>query len=68
MLIGCARRAHEVRTASEFGVKIPEGEVTVDFGFVMERMRRPRAEIGTEVRAFLAVSRILTRLGIHLKG
>lgn len=49
VLIGCARRAHEVRTASEFGVKIPEGEVTVDFGFVMERMRRLRAEIGSEV-------------------
>ena len=44
-LIGCARRAHEVRTAADFGVKVPAGEVEVDFKFVMDRMRRMRAEI-----------------------
>eukprot|EP01065_Artemidia_motanka_P037844 TRINITY_DN46749_c0_g1_i1.p1 TRINITY_DN46749_c0_g1~~TRINITY_DN46749_c0_g1_i1.p1 ORF type:complete len:611 (+),score=199.79 TRINITY_DN46749_c0_g1_i1:65-1834(+) len=44
-LIACARRAHEVRTAAEFGVMV-RGEVTVDFGRIMRRMRELRAEIG----------------------
>jgi len=42
-LIRAARAAHEARNASEFGVNT--GEVTVDFGKVMERMRRLRAKI-----------------------
>eukprot|EP00039_Didymoeca_costata_P019315 m.337040 g.337040 ORF g.337040 m.337040 type:complete len:587 (+) comp18028_c0_seq1:82-1842(+) len=42
-IIACARRAHEVRTAKDYGVNV-EG-VTVDFPFVMERMRKLRAHI-----------------------
>jgi len=43
-LLRCAKAAEAVRSASEFGVRI-QGEVTVDFHYVMERMRRLRAEI-----------------------
>src|SRR5881296_2375762 len=43
-LIRAARAAAEARRAGEFGVRI-EGKVSVDFGGVMERMRRLRAEI-----------------------
>lgn len=43
-LIRAARAAAGVREASKFGVRL-EGEVRVDFGAVMERMRRLRAEI-----------------------
>jgi len=39
----CANVAHNARTAEKFGVKI--GEVKVDFPFIMERMRKIRAEI-----------------------
>jgi pyruvate/2-oxoglutarate dehydrogenase complex dihydrolipoamide dehydrogenase (E3) component len=44
-LIACARAMHSTQHLSEFGVKIPEGEVTIDFNFVMERMRKIRAKI-----------------------
>lgn len=43
-LIACATRLHEVQNSAEFGVEIP-GEVTVDFGKVMNRMRRIRSDI-----------------------
>lgn len=46
-LIRCARMIREVRKAksdSEFGVKIG-GDVEVDFGAIMRRMRKKRAEI-----------------------
>ena len=43
-LLRCAKAAAAVRTASEFGVRI-QGEVTVDFNYVMARMRRLRADI-----------------------
>jgi pyruvate/2-oxoglutarate dehydrogenase complex dihydrolipoamide dehydrogenase (E3) component len=43
-LIRAARAAEDVRQAAEFGVSI-KGEVLLDFGAVMERMRRLRAEI-----------------------
>ncbi len=43
-LLRCAKAAAAVRNAAEFGVKI-NGDVSVDFGFVMERMRRLRASI-----------------------
>ncbi|MCI0677345.1 MAG: mercuric reductase, partial [Phycisphaerales bacterium] len=43
-LIRCARAAADARSAGEFGVAVP-GSVTVDFGAVMERMRRLRAQI-----------------------
>ena len=44
LLLRCAKAAAAVRNAGEFGVKI-NGDVSVDFGFVMERMRRLRAGI-----------------------
>ncbi|MFC1814732.1 FAD-containing oxidoreductase [Thermodesulfobacteriota bacterium] len=43
-LLRCAKAAAAVRNASAFGVKI-NGDVSVDFDFVMERMRRLRAGI-----------------------
>ena len=43
-LIRCARAAADVRDAGEYGVRVPEG-VAVDFGAVMERMRKLRAHI-----------------------
>ncbi len=43
-LIKAARAAAAVRDAGEFGVHVPDG-VTVDFGQVMQRMRRLRASI-----------------------
>jgi len=43
-LIKCAEVAHAAKTAEEFGVEII-GEVKVNFGKVMERMRKLRAGI-----------------------
>jgi pyruvate/2-oxoglutarate dehydrogenase complex dihydrolipoamide dehydrogenase (E3) component len=43
-LLRCAKAAEAVRNASAFGVEI-NGAVSIDFGFVMERMRRLRAGI-----------------------
>jgi pyruvate/2-oxoglutarate dehydrogenase complex dihydrolipoamide dehydrogenase (E3) component len=43
-LLRCAKVAAAVRNAAEFGVKV-KGDVSVDFGFVMQRMRRLRASI-----------------------
>jgi pyruvate/2-oxoglutarate dehydrogenase complex dihydrolipoamide dehydrogenase (E3) component len=43
-LLRCARAAVAVRHAAEFGVRI-DGDISVDFGYVMERMRRLRASI-----------------------
>jgi pyruvate/2-oxoglutarate dehydrogenase complex dihydrolipoamide dehydrogenase (E3) component len=43
-LIAAGRAAAGVRAAGEFGVHVPAG-VRVDFGYVMERMRRLRASI-----------------------
>ncbi len=43
-LISAARRAAQVRDAADFGVHVPDG-VRVDFGAVMERMRKLRADI-----------------------
>jgi pyruvate/2-oxoglutarate dehydrogenase complex dihydrolipoamide dehydrogenase (E3) component len=43
-LLRCAKAAAAVRDAGRFGVRV-EGEVSVDFAAVMERMRRLRARI-----------------------
>lgn len=43
-LIASARRAHQARHASDFGVKV--GDVTIDFAAVMVRLRRVQAFIG----------------------
>ena len=57
-LIRCARAAQAVREAGRFGVSVDgagvgaegalEDRVAVDFGFVMERMRRLRAHIAPD--------------------
>ena len=44
-LIAAARALIEVRNCSQFGIQLPVGEVTVDFGHVMRRMRQIRADI-----------------------
>ena len=44
LLLRCAKAAAAVRNAAQFGVNV-SGGVSVDFGFVMERMRRLRASI-----------------------
>jgi pyruvate/2-oxoglutarate dehydrogenase complex dihydrolipoamide dehydrogenase (E3) component len=59
-LIRCARAAAEVRAASEFGVRVA-GDVTVDFGAVMERMRKLRARISVHDSA-----RRFTELGVDV--
>ncbi len=43
-LIRCAQAAADVRDAAQFGVNVG-GDVQVDFGAVMERMRRLRADL-----------------------
>jgi len=43
-LLRCAKAVAEVRDAGRFGVRI-KGEISVDFAYVMERMRRLRAQI-----------------------
>lgn len=43
-LLAAARIARTIRNANEFGVQIP-ADTAVDFRFVMERMRRLRADI-----------------------
>jgi pyruvate/2-oxoglutarate dehydrogenase complex dihydrolipoamide dehydrogenase (E3) component len=43
-LLAAAKRVHEVRTAGAYGVRV-EGRVQVDFGAVMQRMRRVRADL-----------------------
>ncbi|WP_163336086.1 mercuric reductase [Desulfopila sp. IMCC35008] len=43
-LLKSAKAASAVRKAAQYGVQIT-GDVSVDFGFVMERMRRLRAQI-----------------------
>ncbi len=42
-IIRAARAAYEVKTADQFGVRA--GDISVDFGKAMERMRRIRTEI-----------------------
>lgn len=44
-IIRAARCVASVRDAAQFGVHLPEGAASVDFGKVMERMRRLRAGI-----------------------
>jgi hypothetical protein len=44
-VIACARAVHTAKHLADFGVHIPEGDIKVDFGFVMQRMRQIRAKI-----------------------
>lgn len=59
-VLRAARAAHEIRSAARFGVRL-SGDVTVDVPFVLERMRRLRAEISEND----SVAR-LTRLGVDV--
>ena len=60
-LLRCAKAAAAVRDAAAFGVNI-EGNVSVDFGYVMERLRRLRAEIAPVDSA----QRYSERLGVDV--
>lgn len=60
-LLRCAKAAAEVRDAGRFGVRI-KGEISVDFGYVMERMRRLRAQISPVDSA----KRFSEQLGVDL--
>lgn len=60
-LLRCAKAAAAVRDAHRYGVKV-EGKVSVDFGFVMERMRRLRAQISPVDSA----QRYSSQLGVDL--
>lgn len=44
-LLRSAKAIQQIQRAEEFGVVLPEGEVKVDFGKVMERLRRLRTKI-----------------------
>jgi pyruvate/2-oxoglutarate dehydrogenase complex dihydrolipoamide dehydrogenase (E3) component len=59
-IIRAARAAAAIREASEFGVNVPAG-TTMDFGKVMERMRRLRADISPHDSA-----RRFTELGVDV--
>jgi pyruvate/2-oxoglutarate dehydrogenase complex dihydrolipoamide dehydrogenase (E3) component len=59
-IIRAARAAAAIREASEFGVNVPT-DPTVDFGKVMERMRRLRADISPHDSA-----RRFTELGVDV--
>ena len=60
-LLRCAKAAAAVRGAAAFGVKVT-GQVSVDFGFVMERMRRIRAGIAPNDSA----KRFTEQLGVDV--
>ncbi len=59
-LISAAKAVAAVRDAHEFGVHVPDG-VTMDFGTVMERLRKTRADISHHDSA-----KRLTDLGIDV--
>ena len=44
-LIAASRALANVRSCSDFGIRLPPGAITIDFGHVMQRMRKIRAEI-----------------------
>ncbi len=60
-LLRCAKAAADVRDAGRFGVRV-NGKVSVDFGYVMERMRRLRAQISPMDSA----KRYSAQLGVDL--
>lgn len=60
-LLRCARAAVAARRAAEFGVRI-DGDISVDFGYIMERMRRLRASIAPHDSA----KRFTEELGVDL--
>lgn len=44
-VISAANAFRKVKEVGKFGITLPVGEPTIDFGYVMQRMRRIRAEI-----------------------
>ncbi len=60
-LLRCAKAAAAVRDAGQYGVKV-NGDISVDFGYVMERMRRLRAQISPVDSA----TRYSDQLGVDL--
>lgn len=56
----CANVAHSARTAQQYGVKI--GQVEIDFPFIMERMRKIRAEISVNDSA----ARFSNQMGVDV--
>ncbi len=60
-LLRCAKAAAAVRDAGRFGLRI-KGEISIDFGYVMERMRRLRAQISPMDSA----QRYTDQLGVDL--
>lgn len=76
-LIRAARAAEEARRAEEFGVRA-RGPIEVDFGAVMERMRRVRAGISHNdsarrfaekgVDVFLGDARFVSRDAVEVAG
>jgi len=60
-IIRASRAAYEVRTAEEFGIRCGE-DVSIDFGKIMERMRRIRARISINDSA----ERFSKELGVDL--
>ena len=60
-LLRCAKVAETVRRAADYGVKV-DGNICVDFGAVMERMRRLRASIAPNDSA----TRFTNQLGIDV--
>ena len=60
-LLRCAKVAETVRRAAEYGVKV-DGNVSVDFDAVMERMRRLRATIAPNDSA----ARFTNQLGVDV--
>lgn len=57
----CANVVHTAKTSAEYGITV-EGSVSVDFGTIMERMRKIRAEIAENDSA----KRFADRLGCDL--
>lgn len=76
-LLRAARAVGDVRSASDFGVSVPAG-ASVDFGRVMQRMRRLRAAIGAHdsaqrfrslgVDVFLGQARFLSADRVEVSG
>lgn len=77
-LIRAARAAADVRDAAGFGVMVPAG-VRVDFGAVMERVRRVRAQISPNdsarrmrdqygIDVFLGDGRFVARDAVEVNG
>lgn len=76
-LIRCATACADVRNASRYGIHV-EGDVCVDFGAVMTRMRRLRADISRHdgvkrftdlgVDVFLGAARFTGRRTVEVAG